>query len=1022
MKKITRFLVFLCLVAGHTVSHADSPGNDLNNPLADDGWTVVDMYTVNAYAGGLAFDGQYFYIGSYGGGFGDRMYRFDPETEELILLFQGTGIQSSYGLTYDGSHLWTIQQMGASVPAKAVKIDMDGNQLQEFSLPGNYMSGIAWDQGNFWVATYFPNPGTIHYVDNEGNQLSSFVPPSNQPWDLALQDDDLWIVDFWNNFIHLVEADGTMVASFPYSDHRATGIYHDGTFLWYIGRTSLGVSTLYKVDPFGSGTPVIQVTPSYFFGNVTVGDSEQWAMNIQNTGTGELTIHDISFLHDDGAFSIDASFPFSIEPGAAHSIDVFFSPETIASFDDVLLIHSNDPATPVASVDLSGYGLADGPFLHTGQDLIDYGNVRINSTSRLYLELTNMGNEVLVIDDIELSPLDYYFDRSVEFPISVAPVADIELPLWFRPASAGTVPGTATLYFNNDEQSPYVIELTGFSEDTDHPVGTVLWEIQLPGSSFDNPRAIMSIPDVTDDGIDDVIVCTRGNRIMLFNGNSSGTPDLIWETSIGTVEYPKAIAVADDLNGDGSADFVIGTAYGDRAVTAVSPRTGDIIWRFETNVWGGGGWVYMIDVRYDYTGNGYRDVLAAAGDDGQGFGPRRVFLLNGLTGELVWDAFMGGAAYAVLGVADFTGDGVPDVIGGGQTAGNQGRVIAINGANGNIVWDYITSGTAVWALEQLDDITGNGIPDVIAGSFNGFYYLMNSTNGNVEHSGSLGNSLIIDFWQAGDLNNDGFKDIFPSYSTIPNAVAISGQDGQLLWTTPVQDQAWSVAPMRDITGNGINDVAVGTLFNNNFVNFIQGSDGQILESVAMPGAVDAIAAIPDITGNYAMEVVASSRTGYVAALSGGTLVSPDMAAVSFLVTDSGDPANPVEGALIQIQGPASLNLLTDASGQASAMLPAGEYTYTVSALCFQTTDHEFVMQDENVDINVVLSGTPGDANGDEVVNILDVITIVNYFTDQEVETFCFANADVNQDGNIDVLDIISTVAIFINDRVIRFAF
>ena len=1013
MKRIATSLIILSL--GFLVVAMGTPHrlNDVRAAKDDNGWTVIEMYEVNPFASGLAFDGEYFYIGGYGGGYSDELHRFDPATGELLLMFDNADVNQSFGLTHDGTHLWTIQQKGASVPAVAMKFDMNGNNLEEFSLPGNYMSGIAWDDGNFWVATYFPNPGTIHYVDDEGTVVSEFTPPTNQPWDIALQDDMVWIVDFWNDEIHLMEDDGTLVQSFPYDDHRATGIYHDGTFLWFIGRTSMGVSTLYKVDPFGSGTPVIGVSPSYYFGNVTLGDDAVWNMVIQNQGTGDLTVSDFTFGEGNTAFSVDADLPFTVEPGSSQTVQVVFEPDVIALYEETLTIHSNDVANPATTVNLTGNGLAAGPYLTVGEEMIDFGSVRMNSSSRLYLELMNMGDAPLIIDNINLSPSYYYFDWTVDFPVTLSPVESIELPFWFMPGSAGLIEGEAEIVFNNEEQSPYTIELEGVSLDDEYQIGSVLWEINLPGSSFNNPRAIRSIPDVTDDGVDDVLICTRGNRIMLYNGNSSGTPDLIWETTVGTVEYPKAVAVADDISEDGYQDIVIGTAYGDRAVTALSSRTGEILWRFETNLWGGGGWVYMIDVKYDFNGNGYRDVLAAAGDDGDGTGPKRIFLLNGKTGDLIWSTLMGGAAYSVLAVEDFTGDGIPDVIGGGSTAANQGRIIAVNGANGSIVWDYATAGTSVWALEQISDITGNGIPDLMAGSFNGFYYLMDITNGNVEYSGSLGGVLIIDFWQAGDLNNDGYIDIIPANSTSPNARAISGQDGQYIWTSPVQDQPWSVAVMKDIDGDGINDVAVGTLFNNNFVNFLSGSDGEILHSFPMPDAVDAIASIPDITGSNAMEVVAASRNSYVVALAGGLALAGEEAEVTFTVTGS-DTEAPLHNALIEVNG---LELVTDGNGQASAVLPNGQYDYTVTRACYQQEEGQINVTGVNLNVQVVLENIPGDANNDGLVNVLDVIAMTQFFIGIEPEEFCFNNADINQDGVINILDIISVVNIYAEGKV-----
>ncbi len=953
MKKDTLIFITLLFFLCHPV--LTNPGNDFQHRGTNNksGWTIVNTYEINSHACGLAYDGELIYIGSMYGGQGPMMYTFDPVTEELEFLFEGEHDEAR-GLTYDGEHLWTINFTGASTPANAIQLDMDGNIISQFDLPGNYMSGIAYDDGNFRVATYHPNPGTIHYVDEQGNEISSFTPPTDQPWDLALQGDSIWIVDWWNDYIHLVENDGTLIESFPYDDHRASGILFDNVFLWYIGRDSYGNSTLYKVEPWGTGTPVIQLPNAHNFGNVTIGETAEWDMEILNTGTGNLVINDITFPINNEAFSVDVDFPITIEPEESDIVTVTFAPGEIAVYEKEMTVHSNDPQNSEVEVLLSGNGLADGAYLVTGQDIIDFGTVRINSTNRMYMELKNMGNEPLVFESIEFSPDYFYWDWTIEFPLSLDPVQKKELPFWFHPSVEGLIEGEATLIFNNEGQSPYTIIVKGVSEIKEFPIGEIIWDIVLPVGTADNPRAIMNIPDVTGNGFDDVIICSQGNNIMLFNGNACGTPELIWEAEIGTVEYPKAIALADDINDDGYQDFFIGTAYGDRAVTAVSSRTGEIIWRFETNIYGGGGWVYMIDVKYDYNDNGYKDVLAATGCDGQGTGPKRIFLLDGKTGEMIWNTSMGGAAFSVLAAKDFTGNGTPDVIGGGQTPGDQGRVIGINGANGNIEWEYITSGTSVWALEQIDDITDNGIKDIIAGSFNGFYYLLDVTNGEVVYSGNLGNAIIIDFWLAGDLNQDGYTDILPAYSTVPNAVAISGKDGQIIWSTPVADQPWSITPISDITGNGINDVAVGTLFQNNYVYFIRGSDGEIIETVAMPDAVDAIRAIPDITGDYSMEVVAASRNRYVATLSGGTDAVPQYYKVTFIVTDDNQPPKPLEGATIIIPATGD-TLTTNEEGMAIIEeLIEETYDFTVSKENYHDYEGTFVL-DKDKTVEVAMS-------------------------------------------------------------------
>ncbi len=61
-------------------------------------------------------------------------------------------------------------------------------------------------------------------------------------------------------------------------------------------------------------------------------------------------------------------------------------------------------------------------------------------------------------------------------------------------------------------------------------------------------------------------------------------------------------------------------------------------------------------------------------------------------------------------------------------------------------------------------------------------------------------------------------------------------------------------------------------------------------------------------------------------------------------------------------------------------------------------------------------GTPGDANGDGSVNIVDVVAVINYIIGNDPEPFIIENADVNGDGIINVLDAVGTVNIILGGK------
>ena len=55
----------------------------------------------------------------------------------------------------------------------------------------------------------------------------------------------------------------------------------------------------------------------------------------------------------------------------------------------------------------------------------------------------------------------------------------------------------------------------------------------------------------------------------------------------------------------------------------------------------------------------------------------------------------------------------------------------------------------------------------------------------------------------------------------------------------------------------------------------------------------------------------------------------------------------------------------------------------------------------------------GDANGDGVVDVADVVAIVNHILEKPAENFNKAAADINEDGVIDVADVVGVVNIIL---------
>ena len=179
MVKHLHFLAFSLMLAvcagpaAHRLS-AQYP-SAVKNPNT---WSIVASYSIPGKASGLAWDGTYIYFGMYWSN-GNQVYKFDPSNGTYSLQCTGT-FSESYGLTYKAPNLVNITQpSSSSQPAHINEFTLGGAQVGTIALPDHYMSGVAYDAGNYWVCTYYPDPGLVYHLDGSGAIISQFVPPNN---------------------------------------------------------------------------------------------------------------------------------------------------------------------------------------------------------------------------------------------------------------------------------------------------------------------------------------------------------------------------------------------------------------------------------------------------------------------------------------------------------------------------------------------------------------------------------------------------------------------------------------------------------------------------------------------------------------------------------------------------------------------------------------------------------------------------------------------------------------------------
>jgi hypothetical protein len=86
------------------------------------------------------------------------------------------------------------------------------------------------------------------------------------------------------------------------------------------------------------------------------------------------------------------------------------------------------------------------------------------------------------------------------------------------------------------------------------------------------------------------------------------------------------------------------------------------------------------------------------------------------------------------------------------------------------------------------------------------------------------------------------------------------------------------------------------------------------------------------------------------------------------------------------------------------------YLYTIMGTDFIETDY-------SKSVNSTPLGSPnGDANGDLVVNVLDITAVIAYILNQNPHPFLFDAADLNSDSTINVLDVIDIIDVILGKK------
>jgi Bacterial Ig-like domain (group 3)/FG-GAP-like repeat len=213
----------------------------------------------------------------------------------------------------------------------------------------------------------------------------------------------------------------------------------------------------------------------------------------------------------------------------------------------------------------------------------------------------------------------------------------------------------------------------------------------------------------------------------------------------------------------------------------------------------------------DLRGNGKLDIVAGdicSGGCGGGVGLANVFLGNG-NGTFQYSASYDTGNYGLdsVAIADMTGSGVPDIVAGDYYFDNVGVLLGLgNGMFGPAVQTYPfgdgVSDERIFVAAA--DVNGDGIRDVLLAVGGSLGVLLGKGNGTFQpivlysSDGSVATGIAV-----ADVNNDGKLDVL-----ITNGAGESNGDGEVVVMLGNGDGTFQPAVPYDSGGSGATSVAV----------------------------------------------------------------------------------------------------------------------------------------------------------------------------------------------------------------------
>ena len=429
----------------------------------------------------------------------------DPNPVEVGVKFRAdsngsvTGLRFYKATTNVGTHIGHIWSKSGVLLGSATVTNETKSGWQQV----NFSSPIPVSANTTYIASYFAPKG--HYSVND-------------------------------NFFTKAGIDNAPLHELANGVDGPDGVYKYGSSSGF--PTSTYESDNYWVDivytpQTTAANPQLSASPSSLsFGNVATNTSATLSETITSSGSSALTVNSAS-VTGAGFTLVAGSFPATLNPGQALTLQVKFTPTSTGAATGKLTISSNSASGATAVIALTGTGTTAGtPQLTVSATSLSFGNVADSSSAALSLTLTSSGSSAVTVNSATITGAGFSVIGG-SFPLTLNASQSATVKVQFAPTTAGSATGKLTITSNSTSGSPAVVALSGTGTSLPHSV-SLTWTAPAPSAApvagyniyRSNSGGAMQLlnpsPDTSTSYVDTTVVAGTIYDYVTKSVNSSG--------------------------------------------------------------------------------------------------------------------------------------------------------------------------------------------------------------------------------------------------------------------------------------------------------------------------------------------------------------------------------------------------------------------------------------------------------------------------------------------------------------------